>query len=234
MRGHTSFVCFAVFSFDGNHIASGSGDKTVRLWEVISGNLLRTLKGHSKSVVAGAFSPTGDRIASASFDHTAQVWNTKTGEVVSIFNGHHEEVTAIVFSPTGVIVASASVDQKIQLWDPVVGILLAVFDMVGSPDYGFKELYFSPDQKFIISPFGCLNIGIEQMPIQNNLVSHELDQPAYYVTTDGWVHSTLTQQRKCWVPHEYRRHWASNVNTLVLGSTTGGVTILDMKALKCD
>ena len=231
MKAHTSTVHVAVFSFDGMQIASGSADTTVRLWETISGRLIKTFQGHSNHVVSVAFSPTGDKIASASKDHTARVWDTKTGGIINTFSGHTQEVTTIVFSLTGAIIASASLDQTIQLWDPITCIQLKILNTASHFFYGHKGLKFSPDQKFIITSFGCVSTEMD-LELKFSTISNDyLYQPAYYITSDGWVHSTLTQQRKCWVPHEYRRHWASNANTLVVESSLGRVTILDMRAL---
>ncbi len=65
-NGHSDAVTSVAFSVDGKILASGSRDQTVKLWEVASGRLLRTLEGHSKWVNAVAFSANGKTIASGS------------------------------------------------------------------------------------------------------------------------------------------------------------------------
>jgi hypothetical protein len=62
------------FSPDGERIASGSEDKTVRLWDVNSGKEIAPFKGHESSVWSVAFSPDGNRIASGSDDKTVRIW----------------------------------------------------------------------------------------------------------------------------------------------------------------
>jgi WD40 repeat protein len=79
LEGHSSPVWSVTFSFDGKQIASGSDDKTVRLWDAVTGALLQTLEGHSSSFSSVAFSPDGKQVVSGSYDSTVQLWNALTG-----------------------------------------------------------------------------------------------------------------------------------------------------------
>ncbi|KAF8137958.1 WD40-repeat-containing domain protein [Mycena galopus ATCC 62051] len=79
IRGHTSRVYSVAFSPDGARIASGSEDKTIRMWDVRTGKaVIEPIQGHTAWVHSVAFSPDGARIASGSYDNTIRVWNAKT------------------------------------------------------------------------------------------------------------------------------------------------------------
>ncbi|MFN6175164.1 MAG: WD40 repeat domain-containing protein, partial [Dolichospermum sp.] len=64
----------------GQTLASGSGDKTVKLWDVQTGDCVRTLQGHSSWVMSVAWSPDGLTLASGSDDHTVKLWDVQTGD----------------------------------------------------------------------------------------------------------------------------------------------------------
>ena len=78
----------ATFSHNGQRLASGSADKTVRLWDTETGALQQTLEGHTNWVHSVAFSHDDRRLASASSDKTVRIWDTETGAQQRTLEGH--------------------------------------------------------------------------------------------------------------------------------------------------
>lgn len=115
---HGDRVYAVSFSPDGQTIASGSRDRTVKLWGV-DGSLLATLEGHGDRVNSVSFSPNGRYLASGSDDKTIKLWDTRQKKLVRTFSGiagHDSYVTDVSFSPDGKTIASASWDNTVKLW----------------------------------------------------------------------------------------------------------------------
>ena len=77
LTGHTDYVTSVAFSPDGQTLASGSWDHTIKLWNLTTGQEVRTLTGHTDIVRSVAFSPDGQTLASGSDDHTIKIWGKK-------------------------------------------------------------------------------------------------------------------------------------------------------------
>ncbi len=79
LAGHTAWPMSVMLSPDGQRVASGSMDKTIRLWHTQTGALEFVLEGHTDQIWSIAFSPDGQFIASASHDTTVKIWDAETG-----------------------------------------------------------------------------------------------------------------------------------------------------------
>src|SRR6266478_4487290 len=126
-NAHSNFVNGVSISPDGSLFASGSGDKTIRLWRLADGTPLHTLTGHSDIVNAVAFSPDGTLLASGSGDQTVKLWRVSDGMLLRTFFGHSEFISSVAFSPDGSALVSASGDTSLRLWRVNEGGLLRVF-----------------------------------------------------------------------------------------------------------
>ncbi|ELU40226.1 Vegetative incompatibility protein [Rhizoctonia solani AG-1 IA] len=140
------------FSPEGTHIASGWGDRAVRLMDLEWGlSFAQTLTGHEGWVRSVSFSPDGSQIVSGSDDSTLRFWDIRIGGMVnSLYEGHKDTVRSVIFSPDGNYVASASADRKVCVWDIRTGSLLA------EPFKGHKSTVYS----ISFSPCGnCIASG---------------------------------------------------------------------------
>ena len=107
---------------DGRYALSGSGAKTVILWDISTGRQIRTLEGHTGRVCSVAFSPDGQYAASGSMDSTVKLWEVSTGREVWTrkADSYSLWVYSVIFSPNGQYLASGS-DYDIKLWEISTG-----------------------------------------------------------------------------------------------------------------
>jgi WD40 repeat protein len=121
LKGHAAGVSSVAWSPDGKRLATGSKDKTAKLWDVTTGQELLTLKSHTDSVLSVAWSPDSKRLATASADKTTKVWDAYTGQELLTLNGHSGIVVSLNWSPDGKRLATASDDHTAKVWDTLSG-----------------------------------------------------------------------------------------------------------------
>jgi WD40 repeat protein len=139
-----------VFSPDGQLVASGSSDRTVRLWDTRTGEAHDTFQG-SDRVNTVAFSPDGQLVASGSDDKTVRLWDVRTGKARGTLQGHSNCVNTVVFSPDGQLVASGSGDKTVRLWDVRTGEACGTLQGHSGHSGSVKIVIFSPDGQLVAS-----------------------------------------------------------------------------------
>ena len=120
-RGHSYRVLSVNFSSDGNALASGGRDSTIRLWDVATGREKAVLRGHVTGVTAVRFSPDGATLASASFDASIRLWDVATGRGTATLRGHGSAILCVSFGLDGKTLASGGCDGTVKLWDVTTG-----------------------------------------------------------------------------------------------------------------
>jgi WD40 repeat protein len=116
LSGHNSEIWSVEFSPDGNWLASGSVDSTIKVWNKENGTLVFNLKQPS-GVTNLSYSPDGNYLATAAYDSKVRLWKLPEGRLVNEFSGHKGTVWSVSFSPDGKTLASCGEDATIKLWD---------------------------------------------------------------------------------------------------------------------
>jgi WD40 repeat protein/serine/threonine protein kinase len=120
LPGHLDHVLSVALSPAGKRVVSTSQDRTVKVWDVLTGQTTLTFQGHPSSVMSAAFSPDGHRIVSASTDGTVKAWDPDTGQEIW---SHKEQrnVYAVAMSPDGKRVVGSGALGTVKAWDPDTG-----------------------------------------------------------------------------------------------------------------
>jgi WD40 repeat protein/serine/threonine protein kinase len=115
--GHRGRVFTVAFSADGQRLASGAQDGTLRLWDPATGDNVITVQAHELPIYEIAFSPDGRWLASASEDGSVKLWDAKRLEFRESLPRLSDEVDCVAFSVDSRLLASAGADGRIRVWD---------------------------------------------------------------------------------------------------------------------
>ena len=151
LKKHSNIVTCAVYFPDGKRIATGSWDKTARVWDARTGDCLLTFKGHSGKIYSIAIAPNSKFLLTGSSDGTAKMWDTATGKELRTLKLSSLPMWAcfVTFSPDGKRIAARAgtygAASGIKVWDTATGKELHTLRKTG----GFSDFAFSPDGKRI-------------------------------------------------------------------------------------
>ena len=183
--GHSGSVNSVAISPDGQILVSGSDDKTITIWDLSTGQELRTLTGHSESVNSVAISPDGQILVSSSHtvvsvrtvvnynseSHTAvmgnvyntinkiKIWQLSTGQELRTLEGD-ASVLSLAISPDGQILVSGSADNTIKIWQLSTGEELRT--LTGHSE-SVNSVAISPDGQILVSGSDDKTIEIWQL-----------------------------------------------------------------------
>jgi WD40 repeat protein len=114
----------------------------VKLYQVSSGALLRTLTGHTFSTFEVRFSPDGTMVASAAGDNKAKIWRVSDGALLKTLSGHTFFVNSVAWSPNNANLATGSWDMTVKIWNVSTGGLIRTLS--GHSD-AVTSVRYSPD-----------------------------------------------------------------------------------------
>ncbi len=190
LSGHIDRVNSIKFSHDSKYLISGGGpfDRTIKIWEIPSGKLIRTLYGHSSNVESIAITSDGKYIISCSWDKTINIWDFKTGNLINSLVGHRSWVRTIAVNPDNDLIVSGSGDNReeefeIKLWDINKKYLLKT---LGSHKKEINSVIFSPDGRYIISGSN------ENRNRDYTLIVWDLSEGTIKYTLGGYIKTVLS------------------------------------------
>ncbi|KAJ6645347.1 F-box-like/WD repeat-containing protein ebi [Pseudolycoriella hygida] len=139
-QGHRGEVNIVRFDPQGQLLASGSDDKTIKIWSMQQDTCVHDLQAHSNVIYTVKWSPTGPgtrnpnmnrTLASASFDGTIRLWDVERSAYIHTLAKHTNAVYSVAFSPDGKYLASGGCDKYIHIWSTQSGQLLHSYKGTG-------------------------------------------------------------------------------------------------------
>jgi WD40 repeat protein len=148
ITGHSSYVNTLAISPDGQTLVSGSADKTIKVWNLSTGQEILTLKSHLNPINTVVISPDGQTLVSGSADKTIKIWNLSTGQEVRTLKGHSNPVNSLIISSDWQTLVSGSADKTIKVWNLSTG--QEIRTITGNFSY-VNTLAISPDGQTLAS-----------------------------------------------------------------------------------
>jgi WD40 repeat protein len=167
LTGHSGTVYSIAISPDGKTLVSGSSDETIKIWNLATGQLLRTLTFtdyfSENNVYSVAISPDGKTLVGSS--ETIKIWNLATGQLLRTLTVRSGSVRSIAISPDGKTLVSGNADGTIKIWNLATGQLLRTLTgHSDKPPSWVNSIAISPDGKTLVSGSDDTTIKIWRMP----------------------------------------------------------------------
>ena len=184
LSGHAEAIKSLTYSSDGTFLVSGSDDKTIKLWDVQTGGVIKTFS-HIDGVKSVSISPDNTMIISALYDYSVCLWNIKT-ESCYIIERCSDMIETVTFSPTNFQFLSSSGSDIVQQWD-ING------HKIGSQVPG-RHVAFSPDGTQLASADGN-TVTIRNTSSMMTVVEFNLDRRVFCCcfSPDGRVIATAAE-----------------------------------------
>ena len=218
LTGHTKAVTAVAIAPDGNWLASGGLDQSVRIWDPVSGRQRTILSGHTRGVEAVAIAPDGTWLASSSVTGTVRIWDLVTGQLDMTRTAEILRMSAFALGPDGRYFASGFEDGSVRIWHAANGQLRAHLTHHDGPVWAVA---IAPDGTWLASGSqdGTVRIGdLSSGQEQAVLTGHTREVSALAIAPDGtWLASAG--------PDKTVRIWdlATSQERAVLSGHTRGV-----------
>jgi serine/threonine protein kinase len=187
LAGHSRSVNSVAISPDGQTLVSGSNDKTINIWNLANGKLIRTLTGHSGWVRSVAISADGQTLVSGSYDKKINIWNLANGNLIRTLAGHFRGVLSVAISADGQTLVSGSHDKTINIWNLANGNLIHT---LAEHSLGVNSVAMSPDGQTLVSGSADNTIKIwnrakKKLKLIDTLAGHSERVNSLAISPDG-------------------------------------------------
>lgn len=169
-KGHTQYIAGIAFSPKKSIIATGSADKTARLWDAHTGKNIKTYEGHTHTVYAPVFSANGNKLATHCRDNALRLWNINTGKNIITHQRKRQGVN-FTFSPDSRLLAIGSEAGEVSLWNTNTGERIKTF--VGHSSYVYSPLY-SSDGNTIVTYSKDRSVRLWNVQTGENIKTHNI------------------------------------------------------------
>ncbi|MBE0639171.1 MAG: caspase family protein [Bacteroidales bacterium] len=142
------YVSCISFTKDGKYLISGSQDHTIKIWDPLTGNLIRTLDDFTDDINSIDISPDSKKMISTSFENVIRYWDIESGKEEQVFKSEASVVYAVDISPDEKFFIAGCGDKTVKLFDNYYGNLVRVME---GHKYLVKFACYSPDGKYILS-----------------------------------------------------------------------------------
>lgn len=237
LSGHSRGINEIAWNLMSPLLASASDDKTVRLWDAVTGDSLVECKGHDNFVFC--VDQHHAMVVSGSFDETVKLWDIRSGDCVCTLPAHSDPVTAVSFNRDGTCVCSASHDGLIRIWDVATGECLKTLFAAGNPPV--SACRYSPNGKYLLA--ATLGDSTIRLWPVNRTGSHQCAKT--YHCTNGYLQEKEEHPSSSLSKSSQPPSSSVHVNTkysiacdfmhngnIVTGSETGHVVIYDLQSRK--
>jgi WD40 repeat protein len=180
LAGHTEVVYAVAWKPNASELATGSLDKTARIWDAATGQIKRVIKDHADAIFGIAYAPDGSLLATGSADRTAKLFDTTTWKPLAVLNAHQDTVTRVAFRRDGALLATVGADKTARIWKVKRNGMENPERVLHEGD-GILACAFSPDGNYFV--WGASNRTVRIFHGDGAQQQRELKEPQDWVYT---------------------------------------------------